>query len=215
MSGLEYLVISSYFFPIGIGLALLVWKRLIFAGKMLWVYLLFTVCVEIVSATLATNGINNLWLYRIYLYVELVFPSLFFFKQLSNRNNKNILLFAFSTAIVLTTLTNFFDDWQSHASVQTGITFGCIALIIISYFIDMFRKENVFNPFKDIYFLVGATLLLAHSCTLIYNLLYDYLVIGYFGDEMLKILNKGNLGLVLFYNILYSYALWISRLPRT
>lgn len=211
---MEYLVILSYIVPFGIGLALLIQKRLPFVGWILWGYLLFTLSVEIMSVILATNGINNLWLYRIYLYAELIFPSVLFFNQFSRKRSKRIVLSAFSIAIMLTTLMNFFDNWQNQASLQTAITFGNITFIIISYFIEMFRTEKVFNPFKDVYFVVGSGLLLGHSCTLIYNVLYDYLVIGYFGSEIKSILNGVNLGLIVFYNILYSYALWLSRQHR-
>lgn len=211
----EYFVISSYFFPIGIGLALLIQKRLPFVGGILWIYMLLTFCIEIVAAILANSGINNLWLYRVYLYVELAFPTLFFYNQFSKRRNKALLLGVFATSIILTTLTNFFDDWQARASIQTGITFGCVAFIIVSYFIEMFRTEKVFSVFKEIYFVVGAVLLLGHSCTLIYNVLYDYLITGYFGFEINSILNGVNLGLILFYNVLYSYAIWISRYHPT
>lgn len=211
MGGWEYFVLSSYIFPIGTGLALLIQKRLPFNGGMLWVYLLFTVCVEITGAVLARNGINNLWLYRIYLYAELAFPALFFFNQFSGKRTRIWLLTVLVSTVVLTTLTNIFDNWQDYASVQTGITFGGMAFIIIGYFIEMFRTEKVFNPFKDIYFMVGATLLLGYSCTLIYHLLYDYVAVGYFGDRVDEILNRVNMGLIVFYNLLYSYALWISR----
>lgn len=210
-----YLVISSYIFPIGIGLALLIQKRLPFVGGILLIYLSFTLCVEIMSVVLASRGINNLWLYRIYLYVELVFLVFFFFNQFSKRRGKMMLLIVFAFTIVLTTLTNFFDNWLTHASLQTGITFGYVAFIIISYFIEMFRMEKVFNPFKDIYFVVGAVILLAHSGTLIYDVIYDYLIKVYFGSDIHLILNGVNLGLIVFYNVLYSYALWISKLPRT
>jgi hypothetical protein len=211
----EYLLaISSYIFPIGIGLALLFQKRLPFAGGMLLIYLSFTFCIEITSTILANNSINNLWLYRIYLYVELVFLVFFFFNQFSKRINKIVLLIVFALAMILTIFTNLFDDWQTHASLQTGIVFGYVAFIIISYFIEMFRTEKVFNPFKDVYFVVGAVTLLAHSGTLIYDVLYNHLVSGYFGSGIRSILNGVNLGLIVFYNILFSYALWISRLRR-
>lgn len=108
-----------------------------------------------------------------------------------------------------------FDDWQKYASIQTVITFGCIAYIIISYFIDMFQLEKVFNPFKDVYFVVGGVLLLGYSSTLLYNVLYDYVIMGYFGSEINPILDGVNMGLVVFYNVLYSYALWLSKYPRT
>jgi hypothetical protein len=211
MGSWEYFVLSSYIFPIGTGLAFLIQKRLPFIGIMLWGFVLFTVCVEITGAVLAFNGINNLWLYRIYLFVELIFPAFFFFKQFSNEISKILLLAVLSLAIVFTTLSNIFDDWQDYASVQTAITFGGVAFIIIAYFIEMFRTEKVFNPFKDIYFVVGATLFIGHSCTLIYYLLYDYMVDGYFGNQIENILNGVNMGLVVFYNLLYSYALWISK----
>jgi hypothetical protein len=215
MGGLEYAVFSSYILPIGIGLALLFQKRLPFAGNMVWIYMLFTFCVEVMSTVFAINGFNNLWLYRIYLYVELVFSSIFFFNQFSKNRSKNMLIIVFSASIILTTLMNFFDDWKAHASVQTGIIFGYVSFITISYFTEMFRTERVFNPFTDIYFVVGAVLLLGHSCTFIYDVLYDYLVSGYFGSAILSILNKVNLSLILFYNVLYSYAIWISRYRRT
>ncbi|MNY46839.1 hypothetical protein D3C86_1820590 [compost metagenome] len=118
------------------------------------------------------------------------------------------------TAIVITTLTNFFDDWKNYASIQTGITFGCIAYVIVSYFVEMFRQEKVFNPFRDLYFVVGAVLLLGYSSTLLYNVLYDYVIMGYFGLEVGSVLDGVNMGLVVFYNVLYSYALWISRYNR-
>lgn len=211
MEGWEFVVFSSYIFPIGIGLALLFGKRLPFVGRILWGYMLFRLCVEIVSHKLAINGINNLWLYRIYLYAELVFPSIFFFNQFSKRRSKIMLLIAFVLAIALTTLTNLYDDWQAHASIQTGITFGYVAFIIISYFVEMFQTEKVFNPFKDVYFIVGAVILLGHSGTLIYDVLYNYLISGYFGFNIHSILNRVNLSLIIFYNVLYSYALWLSR----
>lgn len=210
-----YFVISSYIFPIGIGLALLILKRLPFVGGTLCSYLLFTFLVEIMTAVLANQGINTLWLYRVYLYAELVFPTLLFFNQFSKKRSRSIIFFAFSVTIILTTLTNVFDDWRSNASIQVGITFCYVTFIIISYFVEMFRSEKVFNPFREVYFVVGGTLLLGNSCTLIYNVLYDYLASGYFGSEIHSILNGVNLGLIIFYNILYSYALWISRLPQT
>lgn len=214
MGSWEYFVLSSYSFPIGIGLALLIQKRLSFVGWILWVYLLFTLGVEIVSVILASNGINNLWLYRIYMYAELIFPGLFFFNQFSKRSSKTLLLIVSITAIILTTLTNIFDDWQKYASMQTGITFGCIAYIIISYFVEMFQLEKVFNPFKDVYFVVGGVLLLGYSSTLLYSVLYNHLIMGYFGKEIRSILDGVNMGLIVFYNVLYSYALWISRKPQ-
>ena len=215
MGGWRYFVLSSYILPLGIGVALLIQKRLPFAGLLLWLYLLLTVFVDIAGAVLAYQGFNNLWLYRIYLYAELVFPALFFVDQFSKKQSKVSLLIVCATAIGVATLTNVFDDWESYASVQTGITLGCIAYIIISYFAEMFRQEKVFNPFKDLYFVVGATLLLGYSSTLLYNVLYDYVVMGYFGLEMNPILDGVNMGLVVFYNVLYSYAIWISKRSLT
>lgn len=214
MGNWEYFIIFSYILPIGIGVALLFQKCLPLIGGILWVYSLFTFCVEITSATLAINGINTLWLYRIYLYVELVFPTLFFYHQFSKPRSKALLLGMFATSIILTTLTNLFDDWQNQPSIQSGITFACIAFIIIMYFVEMFQSEKVFNPFTDIYFVVGGTLLLGHSCILVYDVVYDYLVKAYFGTQIHSILNGINLGLILFYNVLYSYALWLSRNRR-
>ncbi len=211
----EYLVISSYIFPVGIGLALLIRKRLSFVGGILWGFQLFTLTVEIVSVILASKGINNLWLYRIYMYGELIFPGIFFFNQFSKRKSKTLLLIVSISAIMLITLTNVFDDWQKYASLQTGITFGCIAFIIISYFVEMFQLEKVFNPFKDVYFVVGGVLLLGYSSTLLYSVLFNYLIIGYFDKESYAILDGVNMSLVVFYNVLYSYALWISKYPRT
>lgn len=211
MEAWEYFVISSYFLPIGTGLALFIKKRLLFIGGILWGYMILTFCIEIAALTLANKGINNLWLYRVYLYIELFLPTLFFYNQFSKVRSKTLLISVFLASIVLTTLTNFFDDWNDRASTQTGITFICVAFIIINYFVEMFRTEKVFNPFKDVYFVVGAGLLLGHSCTLIYNLLFDYLASGYFGSQTNSILNGVNLSLVLFYNILYSYALWLSK----
>lgn len=207
----EYFIISSYILPIGIGLALLIQRRLPFIGVILWGYSIFTLTVEIMSAVLANQGINTHWLYRVYLYAELVFPTLLFFNQFSKKRSGTNIILAFLAAIVLTTLTNVFDDWESNASIQSGITFCYITFIIISYFVEMFRTEKVFSPFKEMYFVVGATLLLGNSCTLIYNVLYDYLASGYFGTEIRSILNGVNLGLILFYNVLYSYALWLSK----
>ena len=79
----------------------------------------------------------------------------------------------------------------------------------------MFQLEKVFNPFKDVYFVVGGVLLLGYSSTLLYNVLYDYVIMGYFGSEINPILDGVNMGLVVFYNVLYSYALWLSKYPRT
>lgn len=206
-----YFVLASYIFPIGTGLALLFLKRLSFAGRVLWAYLLFTLSVEVISVILAIKGVNNLWLYRIYTYAELVFPALFFLNQFSKRRGKVLLLIVFAIAIILTTLTNIFDNWKDYASVQASITFAYIAFVIISYFVEMFQLEKVFNPFKDIYFVVGAVLLLSYSATLLYNVLYDYIFQGYFGLGIGSVLHQVNMGLILFYNVLYSYALWISR----
>lgn len=207
----EYFVISSYIFPIGIGLALLIQRRLSFAGGVLWAYLLFTLGVELISSILAFRGINNLWLYRIYMYGELVFPILFFFNQFSKKRSKILVLIVTITAVVFTTLANVVDDWLEYGSVQTSITFACIAIIIISYFVEMFQLEKVFNPFKDVYFVVGGVMLLAYSSILLYNLLYDYVIRGFVGSETLSVLHIVNSGLILFYNVLYSYALWISK----
>ncbi len=215
MGGWGYFVVSSYILPLGIGVALLIQKRLPFVGLLLWLYLLFTVLIEIGGTVMAFNGINNLWLYRVYLYAELVFPSVFFFNQFSKRRSKILLLIVSLSAIILTTITNCFDDWHEYASLQTAITFGCIAFVIISYFVEMFQLEKVFNPFKDVYFIVGATVLLGQSCTLIYYMLYNYLASGYFGSDVLYVLDAVNMSLVVFYNVLYSYAIWISKNHRT
>jgi hypothetical protein len=211
----EYFVLSSYIFPVGIGLALLIQKRLSFSGAVLWAYLLFTLGVELVSSILAIKGFNNLWLYRIYMYAELVFPVLFFFDQFSKKRSKILILIVSIAAVVFTTLTNVFDDWRDYGSVQTSITFACIAFVIISYFVEMFQLEKVFNPFKDVYFVVGGVMLLAYSSILLYNVLYDYIIRGYVGSEIRSVLYIVNSGLILFYNVLYSYALWLSRYRPT
>lgn len=215
MGGWQYFILSSYLLPIGMGLALLIQRRLPFIGGVLWGYLWFTLGVEVISTILATNGINNLWLYRVYLYAELVFPAIFFYSQFSKISSRALLLTVVGVSVIFTTLTNLVDDWQDHASVQTAIVFGCVSFIIISYFVEMFQMEKVFNPFKDVYFVVGAILFMAHSCTLIYNILYDYLISGYFHSDVLSILDRVNLNMILFYNVLYSYALWISRRRQT
>lgn len=215
MEGWEYFfVLSSYIVPLGVGLALLIQKRLPFSGLLLWSFLIFTVLIEVGGITLAFNQINNLWLYRIYLYAELIFSALFFFNQFSKKRSKVLLLIVSILAITLITLTNFFDNWQRYASVQTVITFCSVAYIIISYFVEMFQLEKVFDPFKDLYFVVGGVMLLGYSSTLLYNVLYDYVSTGYFGSQMNSILDRVNMGLIVFYNILYSYALWISKLQR-
>lgn len=211
----RYFVLSSYIIPIGIGLALLIQKRLPFSGMLLWSFLLLTLSIDVGGTILAFKGINNLWIYRIYMYFELIFPVVFFYDQFSKQRSKVLNLIVFITAVVITTLTNVFDDWQKYGSVQTVITFVCLAFIIISYFVEMFQLEKVFNPFKDVYFVVGGVLLLGYSSTLLYNVLYDYVIMGYFGLEMNHILSEINMGLVVFYNVLYSYALWISRFRLT
>lgn len=207
----EYCVISSYIFPVGIGLALFIQRRLSFAGGVLWAYLLFTLGVELISSILAFRGVNNLWLYRIYMYGELLFPIIFFFNQFSKERSKILVLIVTITAIEFTTLANVSDDWREYGSLQSSITFACIAIVIISYFVEMFQLEKVFNPFKDVYFVVGGVMLLAYSSILLYNVLYDYVIRGYVGSEIRSVLHIVNSGLILFYNVLYSYALWISK----
>jgi hypothetical protein len=210
-----YFCVPSYLIPLIIGGALWLKGHLLFVGKLFVLYILLTLAVEFTGFLLANKGIPNLWLYRLYLYVEVIFPTLFFFGYYKSKLRKIIVFSFFILVIVFITLLNFFENWATHASLQTGITFTYIAYLILNYFIEMFRQEEVINPFRDLAFLVGSIILLSQSTTFIYNLLYNQLLEGYFGSSIYSILENINIILIILYNIFYSYALWVSREHRT
>lgn len=189
------------------------WFRghLLFVSKLLLLYILLTFLFELIGFILANKGINNLWLYRVYLYVELIFPTVFFFRYYKSKWRRISVLSFFLLVLVFITLLNYFDDWTDHASMQTVITFTYIAYLILNYFIEMFQQEEVINPFKDLAFLVGSIILLSQSTTFIYNLLFNQLIDGYFGNSIYSVLDNVNLILIIVYNLFYSYALWVSR----
>lgn len=212
---LVYSCILSYLIPLVLGGVLWFRGHLFFASKILIGYLLFSLLFELTGIILASYGHHNLWLYRIYLYVEVFFPTLFFGLYYKSRILKYITFGLFTIVLILTTILNSFENWEYHASFQTGITFSYISFLILSYFIEMFREEKVINPFKELAFVVGSIILLSQSSTFLYNLLYNQLSSGYFGDSFHKTMEHVNVSLTMLYNILYSYAIWVSMKDRT
>lgn len=210
-----YFCIPSYLIPLLLGGVLWSKGHLLFVAKLLFLYILLTFAVECTGLILASKGIQNLWLYRLYLYIEVTFPTLFFINYYKSRLKRIIVLILFGLVIIFITLMNYFEDWSEYASIQTGITFTYIAYLILNYFIEMFRYEEVINPFKDLGFLVGSIVLLSQSTTFIYNLLYNQLLDGYFGDSIHSTLENVNVMLIILYNMFYSYTLWVSRVRQT
>ena len=208
---LVYSCILSYLIPLILGGVLWFKERLFFSSKVLAGYLLFSFLFEITGIVLAVYGVHNLWLYRIYLYVEVFFPTIFFVTYFKSSLLKYIAVITFVIVVILTTILNCFENWEYHASFQTGITFTYISFLILSYFIEMFREEKVVNPFKDLPFVVGSIILLSQSSTFLYNLLYNQLSSGYFGDSFHMKMEDVNVFLTMIYNILYAYALWVSK----
>lgn len=206
-----FLVISSYLLPLVVGLCLVLRHQSTYPSHLLLIYLSITLCVEITGVALALKGINNLWLYRVYLYVELTFPFILFYNQFSKRSTRTTLIVFYVLAFVFTSVLNCYEDWDEHATLQTIISFSFIGFIIIRYFIEMFQQELVINPFREIHFLVGSMIFLAQSCTFIHNVVYNHLVQGYFGDEIQYLFSDINFYLIFIYNIIYTIALWTSR----
>ncbi len=213
--GVIYSCILSYLIPLVLGGVLWFQGHLFFACKILIGYLLFSLLFELTGIILANYGIHNLWLYRIYLYVEVFFPTLFFGLYYKGKILKYVTFGLFTVVLILTTILNSFENWEYHASFQTGITFSYISFLILSYFIEMFREEKVINPFKELAFVVGSIVLLSQSSTFLYNLLYNQLSSGYFGGSFHKTMEHVNVSLTMLYNILYSYAIWVSKKDRT
>lgn len=209
------LVISSYLIPIAAGLHLILQRRSTIHTHFLLYYLVLTIFVEIMGIFLAMYSMNNLWLYRLYIYVELIFPTIFFFTQISKKLLKLLTLVLFASSLAITATLDYYQDWDDHATVQTVVSFSYIGFIIISYFIEMFQSEKVVNPFKDIHFIVGSLLLIAQSLTFIYNILYNHMLEGLIGDEIEVIFNTINLFLIVFNNFIFAYALWMNKRTRT
>ncbi|WP_294673963.1 hypothetical protein [uncultured Fluviicola sp.] len=213
--GIVYGIALSCLIPFLIGGVLWFQGRLLFVAKILVVHTFVAFLFELIGIILASKGIHNLWLYRIYLYIEVVFPALFFGLYYKSNLRKMLAFFGCIIVIILTTVLNSYDDWGYHASFQTGITFIYILFLILNYFIEMFQEEKVINPFKELAFLVGSIILLSQSSSFFYNLLYNQLLDGYFGTSLHMTMEYVSIFLTILYNLLYSYAIWVSRARLT
>lgn len=210
-----YFLISSYLLPIAVGLFIALQHQSTYSSQLLLTYISITFFVEIIGAILASNNFNNLWLYRIYLYLELTFIVAFFFKQFSKRTTRMFVAISYFVAVTLISVMNHYENWDNHATLQTAISFCFIGFVIIRYFVEMFQTESVINPYKDIHFLVGAIILLGQSSTFIHNVLYNHLIDGYFGNKIENLFYYINFSLILIYNLIYTIALWNNRQIRT
>ena len=130
-----YVLISSYLLPIAVGLFVVLQYQSTYSSRLLLSFIAITLLVEIIGAVLAFNNFNNLWLYRIYLYLELTFIVAFFFKQFSKRATRIMVATCYVVALILISILNHYENWDNHATIQTAISFSFIGFVIIRFFL--------------------------------------------------------------------------------
>lgn len=181
---LEKLSISSVFLPFIVGL--IFFKTLTKPQKFFWSFIAFSVLIEIVSSILSYRNINNFFVFKIFLFIDLLFFIMYFKKcQLSYKwiNFLGIMVVFLSLILgFLFPILNIAIKFESYFFISIFIY-----LIIQSGAVNIILfDESEELPFYNYNFWIASARLLYYLFVLFIYVYQSYSEVG-FND---KIFNK-------------------------
>lgn len=136
--------------------------------KLISVYLLIAIFVDVLSSKLAYAGYNNLFILHIYSLVEFILFSTIIFKLLKNRRQKQGILIAGVIGIILIILNTIFiqslDQFNSYSAAFVSFS---IILYCILYFSQLINLSDTTTVEMTVIKWIIIMLFIYHNINLI------------------------------------------------
>jgi hypothetical protein len=219
ISVLEYGSILSVL-PPGI-MAVYAWKYVRLPLKFVCILILFTALMEGMGYLFFRNGINNLWLFHLFTWVEALLFVCYLYTLTTSRVFRNIYLFSGIAFFTVSACLLFFGEhYLSYNSTQRGIGSIWACLMCFCYFINLLREARI----KDLkrfphYWMVSGFLLYFAGMFLVnllqnYNMTYNAIAFNIFvTHSILNILLNAVYIFVLYLGLRETAHNWVRRRP--
>lgn len=188
-------------------------RRLGVEQKILVIVVLIALINELLATHLRMRGINNYWVYHLYVPLSFVFVVRIYREVLSSsfgRRFFDLLSIGFLLLAIFNSLfLQSIEVFNSNAISLSSIVYIALA---IAYFYQLLRNTAFQGLGRTPMFWLNAGILISYSGMLILNVLINYVV----GQDETAELMIGVWGLNILFNVIlnvfYSIALWLN--PR-
>lgn len=182
------------------------YSRLLTVLRILYFFILTTLALEIITRILFEYGMNNLFLFHAYSFIEFSIIALIYYRLSPNKLWRKLILrifILFQTYSMVSLL--FFENVSRFNSIQRYTEMGLLSILFLTYLLIRKRELAGLPLHKDPLIVLTAAWLIYFGGTL-------YLFI--YGNEVLEQDNRYWIihGIFnIFLNISYTFVLWLGR----
>lgn len=210
---LFYFSLPSFMLPIGLGVTLYIRKQHTKYTHLLTLYITYIFIHELVTSIQAYLGIHNLYTEWFRVFFEILFYYLIFLGVLSKQIYKIIATSGFIVSFILYGIIfmNSNISGDSYPNFIRLISFSFNLLIVLCFYIDLFKNERIVSPKRDLHFILAAMLLLQNGLTLVMDLTYNFLIQSPIYSYLTYIITNTLVISFFVYNLIYTYLLWVNK----
>lgn len=205
--------ISLYSILLPSGMVFLLWRRLRLPYRIIAAFVLLTLCMETISYVLYQQGVNNMFIFHIYTYVEAIMV-VSYFVSIYRGQRLRWLYIGLLAAFLLFSLFDsvYFERLGHYNSIQRAVECIWAVILFFIFYIELFNKSVVTNLSSYPHYWMTSGFLLYFAGTLFMQIIADtYLstdLIAYNVWSIHSILN-------IFLNIIYTIVLWMGSRELT
>lgn len=175
--------------------------------KILSCFLFITVISEGISLVLYTKGMNNLFLFHAYAYLELGFTSIIFYRLTSSQNWRLIIKLLLAGFIIFSVLNSIFlEGFYEFNANQLYLESMIILVLCVGYFTETMRKTEYIYLERNPYFWLASSFLIYFAGNSLLFLFEDILDGGGTGSYW-----NLHSALNLCLNLGTAVSIWIGR----
>lgn len=183
------------------------YSRLIPVIRILYVFVIITLALDILAGILFAYGINNMFLFHLYSFIEFSVIALIYYRLSPTALWRKLIIrffIIFQTFSIVSLL--FFENVTKFNAIQHYAEMLLLSLVFIAYMIRLHATLPEKTLIRSPFFILTASWLIYFSGTFC---LFIY------GDELLSD-EKNNYWLIhdvfnIFLNVSYTFVLWLGR----
>ncbi len=124
-------------------------------ARVLWFFILATAILDFVASNLAYFGINNLWIFHLYAYMEFGVISYLYF-HLIRRKSRRVLILGMLVLFMSLSIVDLclYEGLKEFNSIQRHIEGFILVLYCFEYLFELAHDPERDNSFRNPYYLL-------------------------------------------------------------
>lgn len=195
------------FFPILVGVYLLILKKLNRMYIPVLLLLIISAFTDIISLWVAQKYHNNLFVFSIYSIIEASLIYYFIQQFLLHKKVKLVFIILLGVFFMFSSWSAFTFGFERFNSIQLALGAIYILLLIIYFFFEIFYFEAIDDLVRFPAFWIASVWLVYYAGTLFLNLLFNEVINGNLSFKV----DLTNIILLMISNIVCTLSLWMAR----